>query len=97
MREESELIKDIESAKQAESILNHPVFIAAIKTLREVTMEKFEGLGFSQTLEMQECNQRLNLIEELESNLETVIRNGNAAYQTLEDIQTHQQAIDNER
>jgi len=97
MREQADLIKDVDSAKQAESILNHPVFIAAIKTLREVTIEKFEGLGFSQTLEMQECNQRLNLIEELESNFETVIQNGNAAYRTLEDIQTHQQAIDNER
>ena len=97
MNNETELAIKIDMAKQAESILNHPLFISTIKTLREVAIEKFEGLGFSQTLEMQECNQRLNLIEELESNFETVIQNGDAAYRTLEDIQTHQQAIDNER
>lgn len=97
MREKSELAVSIENAKQAESIINHPLFIAAIRTLREVAINKFENLGFGDTLQMQECNQRLGLIEELECNFSIIINSGNAAFKTLEDIQTHEQAIKNER
>lgn len=97
MRSETELASDINSAKQAETILNHPLFIASIETLRELTIEKFEGLGFNDTLEMQECNVRLNIIEEFESNLQTVIQNGGIAFNELEAIQTFQKEINNDR
>lgn len=97
MREKSELAVTIENAKQAESIINHPLFIASMKTLKHLTIDKFENLGFDDTLQMQECNMRLNIIEEFESHFSTIIQSGNAAYQALEDIQTHEQAIKNER
>ncbi len=97
MRNETELAATIDTAKQAESIVNHPLFIASIKTLRELTIDKFENLGFEDTKQMQECNQRLNLIEELEVNLSTIIQSGNAAFKALEDIQTFNQEIKNER
>jgi len=97
MRNETELAGDIDNAKQAEAILNHPMFIAATSLLKEVTIEKFENLGFADTLQMQECNIRLNLIEELEINLEVIITNGDLAFKTLEDIQTFNQEIKNER
>ncbi len=93
MRDKTELISDIETAKQAESIINHPLFIASTSALRELTIEKFSSLGFGDTLEMQECNIRLNLIEELELNLSTMISNGNIAFATLEEIQTFEQEI----
>jgi len=98
MNNESALVSKINSAQQAELIVKHPLFIAALSTLRELTVEKFENLGFSQTQEMQECNVRLNLIEEFENNLITIIENGNTAYRDLEEIQTfkQQQEIDNE-
>lgn len=97
MREKSELAGDIANAKQAEAIVNHPLFIASIKTLRDLTIDKFENLGFQDTLQMQECNQRLNLIEEFEINLSAIINSGNAAFQALEEIQTHEQEMKNER
>lgn len=97
MRNESDLAGDIANAKQAEAIVNHPLFIASIKSLREMTVDKFESLGFDNILQMQECNVRLNLIEELEINLSTVILNGDAALKTLEDIQTFNQELENER
>lgn len=97
MREESELVGDIERAKQAQAILNHPIHIAAIELLRQLTIDKFENLGFSDTLGMQECNLRLNLIEELEINLATVIQSGNSAFKALEDIQAFNQEMKNER
>jgi hypothetical protein len=93
MINESDLAQEIETGKQAEAIVNHPLFIASLKSLRALTVDKFESLGFDQTLEMQECNVRLNLIEEFESNLLTMINNGSIAFNTLEEIQTHQKAI----
>lgn len=96
-RTETDYANDIEQAKQAESIVNHPLFIAAVGVLKEVTVEKFESLGFADVQQMQECNIRLNLIQEFEQNLSTVIQNGNAAFNALEDIQTFQQEIKNER
>ena len=97
MNNETELAKKIDSAKQAETIVNHPLFIASLGTLRELTVERFEGLGFEDTLGMQECNVRLNLIEEFENNLLTVIQSGNAAFSELESIQTFQQELNDER
>ncbi len=97
MSNETELAKSIDLAKQAESIVNHPLFIASLGTLRQLTIEKFEGLGFKDTEQMQECNVRLNLIEEFENNLLTVIQNGSVALSELESIQTFQQDIKNER
>ena len=97
MTDETELASKMDLGQQAESIVNHPLFIASLGTLKELTIEKFEGLEFSNTLEMQECNVRLNLIEEFESNLHTVIQNGNAAFTELESIQTFQKEINNER
>ena len=97
MSNETELANSIDIGRQAESIVNHPLLIAVIKSLREVAIEKFENLGFKDTEQMQECNQRLNLVEEFESNFYTLITNGNIAFKTLEDIQTFQQEIKNER
>lgn len=93
MRNESELAIDINNAKQAEAIVNHPLFIASIKTLRDLTVDKFESLGFKDTLQMQECNVRLNLLEEFEVNLITIISTGNAAFRTLEEIQSFNQEV----
>lgn len=97
MNNETELARTMDAGKQAESIINHPLLIAVIKSLREVAIEKFENLGFKDTEQMQECNQRLNLVEEFESNFYTLISNGNVAFKTLEEIQTFQQEIKNER
>lgn len=97
MRDKTELARDIESAGQAQSIVNQPLFIASIKTLRVLAVEKFESLGFDQTKEMQECNMRLGLIQEFENNLLTVIQNGNTAFSTLEDIQTFEKEMTSER
>ncbi len=97
MRNETELARTMDTGKQAESIVNHPLFIAAIGVLKEVTVDKFESLGFADVQQMQECNIRLNLIQEFEQNLSTVIQNGNAAFNALEDIQTFKQELNNER
>lgn len=97
MINKTELKNDIDSAKQAEAILSHPMFIASTKLLRQLTVEKFEGLGFTDISQMQECNVRLNLIEELESNLAVIIRSGEASFRALEEIQTFEQEIKNER
>ena len=97
MREKSELAVTIENAKQAESIINHPLFIASMKTLKHLTIDKFENLGFDDTLQMQECNMRLNIIEEFESHFSTIIYSGSAAFKSLEDIQSFNQDIKNER
>ena len=97
MNNETELAKSIDNAKQAETIVNHPLFIASLATLRAVAVETFESLGFNDIQKMQECNLRLNLIEEFENNLLTVIQNGNVAFTELEAIQTFQQELNNER
>lgn len=97
MRNETELSIDIDTAKQAASIVKHPLFIASICTLRDLTIEKFESLGFDKTIEMQECNLRLNLIAEFENNLVTMIQHGHAAFKALEDIQTFNKEMNNER
>ncbi|MGB0943130.1 MAG: hypothetical protein ACPGUE_12040 [Marinomonas sp.] len=97
MRSKEELVDTINSAEQAKAMVEHPLFIASMDTLRELTIDKFEGLEFGQVERMQECNVRLNLIEEFKANLTSIIMNGDAAYQALEDIQTHQQAIENGR
>jgi hypothetical protein len=96
MTNETELAKSIDAARQAETIVNHPLFIASLATLREVTVERFENLGFSEVQQMQECNLRLNLIEEFEINLITIIQNGEIAFRTLEEIQTFKQEIKDE-
>ena len=97
MRTESELSNSIAEGKQAEAILNHPLFIAATGLLKRLTVDKFENLNFKDTLQMQECNIRLNLIEELEINLSTIIQSGNSAFTSLEQIQTFNQEMNNER
>ena len=93
MRAQAELMTAIEHAKQAASIVNHPIFIASIKMLRGLTIERFEHLGFEDTLKMQECNVRLNLIEEFEINLSTIIQSGDSAFKSLEEIQTFNQEM----
>ena len=97
MRTESELSESITHGTQAEMILSHPLFVAATGLLRNLTIEKFENLSFKDVEQMQECNIRLNLIEELEINLTTIINSGNTAFKTLEDIQTFNQEMNNER
>ena len=97
MRNESELTSSITQGQQAEAILHHPIFIAATGLLKELTVSKFENLNFKDTLQMQECNIRLNLIEELETNLSIIIQSGQAAFTSLEQIQTFNQEMDNER
>lgn len=97
MRTQSELAATIDNAKQAESIIGHPLFIASMETLRQLTVDKFENLGFDDTLQMQECNIRLNIIEEFESHFSTIIYSGNAAFKALEDIQSFNQDMKNER
>lgn len=98
MTEEKErLINTIGNAEQAEQLLASPLLQASLNMLRDLTVEKFENLGFSQTLEMQECNLRLGLIEEFTSHLTGLIQNKDYAYSKLEEIQTHQQELDNER
>lgn len=97
MRDKRDLAKSVDDGRQAEAILSHPLLIASLQTLREVTVNKFEGLGVNEIIEMQACNQRLNLINELEVNLTIVMQSGEIAFQTLEEIQTHEQAIKNER
>ena len=86
MRKESELSAGIDTAKQADSIVNHPLFIAAIETLHDVTIETFKNLSTNSVEEMQKCNIRLELIDEFKDNFYTLITNGNAAFQTLEDL-----------
>ena len=97
MRNKTELTASIDHAKQAESILGHPLFIASMATLKQLTIDKFENLGFDDTKQMQECNMRLGLIEEFESHFSIIIQSGNAALQALEDIQTFEQDRKNER
>lgn len=90
-RTESELSKTIYDARQADAIVNHPLFIAAITTLKKLTIDTFENLGFDDTKEMQECNVRLNLIEEFEIHLKTIINDGVPAFKALEEIQSFNQ------
>jgi hypothetical protein len=89
LRKEHELKADIERAQQADSIINHPLFIAALKELRDSTNEIFKSLSFENTVEMQECNVKLNLIDEFEGNLVGLIRNGNAAFESLNTLKQH--------
>ena len=93
MREKTELVRDIEHAKQEEAIVNHPLFIASLKSLEDLTIEKFKSLEFNEEHKMLECNIRLKLIEEFEQNLLTIISNGNAAFNSLEDIQEFEKAV----
>ena len=93
MRDKTELAASIDHARQAESIVNHPLFIASMGMLKQLTIDKFEHLGFDDTKQMQECNMRLGLIEEFESHFLTIIQSGNAAFDTLEAIQTHEQEM----
>ncbi len=97
MSNETELAATIDNAKQAEAIVNHPLFIASMETLKNLTIDKFESLGFDDTVQMQECNMRLGIIEEFESHLSTIIQSGSAAFRVLEDIQTFKQEMKNER
>ncbi len=86
MRKEPELIADVETAKQADSIVNHPLFIASLKSLHDATIETFKSLSANSVEEMQKCNIRLELIDEFKDNFYSIITAGNAAFQTLEDI-----------
>ena len=86
MRKESELMTDIDIAKQADSIVNHPLFIASLQSLHDATIETFKSLNSNLTEEMQRCNIRLELIDEFKDNFYTLIINGNAAFQSLEDL-----------
>lgn len=96
-RSETDLAITIDNAKQAESIVNHPLFIAAVSVLKDLTVERFESLDFTDVQAMQECNIRLNLIQEFEQHLSIIIQNGDVAFRTLEQIQTFQQEINNGR
>ena len=93
MREKNKLVADIENAKQAELIVSHPLYIASLKLLRQLTIESFEKLESNEDLKMLECNIRLKLINEFEDNLLTVISSGNAAFESLEQIQQFEKEI----
>ena len=86
MRTETELTTDIGRAKEANSIVNHPLFIAAIEDLHNVTIETFKNLSTNAVEEMQKCNIRLELIDEFRDNFYALIATGNAAFKSLEDI-----------
>ena len=93
MRKEHELKTDIDAAKEANAIVNHPLFIASIKTLHDATIETFKSLSNNAVEEMQRCNIRLELIDEFKDNFYLLITNGNAAFKTLEDIADHEKAM----
>ncbi len=93
MRKEHELTADIETAKQANSIVNHPLFIASLKSLHNATIETFKNLSTNSVEEMQKCNIRLELIDEFKDNFYALITNGNAAFETLEELAEHKKVI----
>jgi hypothetical protein len=83
---EARNIKTLDTARQAEAILNHPLHIAAMGILKELTQDKFKGLKNSDVLAMQECNLRLKLIDELEESYSILVSNGKTAFAQLEEI-----------
>lgn len=84
MRKEHELKTDIDAAKEANAIVNHPLFIASMKTLHDDTIEKFKNLSNDSVEEMQECNMKLSVIDEFRDNLLFILTKGNSAGEALE-------------
>lgn len=84
--EEARHIKTIDVSNQAAAILNHPLHIAAMGVLKELTQEKFKALKNSDVVAMQECNIRLKLIDELEESYEILVSNGESSFSSLEEI-----------
>lgn len=94
MREESELKGSVDSANQARAIINHPLYIASINTMKELTEKMFRTLDIDDTKKMQECSLRYRLIDEFENNFNTVLSNGDAAFTALEEIAEFKKATE---
>ena len=86
MRKESELSATIDTARQAEAIINHPLHIAAIESMKQDVQEKFKALANSELIAMQECNLKLKIIDEFEETYLSLISNGNSALESLETL-----------
>ena len=97
MREETEMVNDITRAKLAESFINNPLFIEGMAVLKATTLDKFESLEFDDVAVMQDCNRMLKVIDNFEQMFIAVVERGKSALQALEDIQTHQEALNNDR
>jgi hypothetical protein len=54
-------------------------------------------LRYSDIDGLQECNVRMRICEDVTNNLIALINKGNSTSKQLEDEQTHQKEIDNER
>ena len=93
MREEIELNADIERARQAKALINHPLFIAALNELEEAENEKFKSLKFDDVIQMQECNVTLKVIDDFKLNLVRLISNGKAATEAIEIINRHNEEM----
>jgi hypothetical protein len=92
LRKEHELKADIEAAQQADSIINHPLFIASLKTLHDSTIEEFKNLQNDSVEKMRECNMKLSVIDEFRDNLLYVLTKGNSAGETLEHLKEFDKA-----
>lgn len=92
MRNETELVIDINRAKAAHNFINNPLFIEGIAILKASTLDKFESLDFTATAEMVDCNRMLKVIDSFESIYTNIILTGNAAEMTL----IEKQAFDKE-
>ena len=93
MREASELIVDVDKARQAESLLNNQLLIDSLAFLKAETLYDFEGLTFVQTSEMQDCNRMLKVIDKFENRLIDIINDGNSALRELTDLKTHEESM----
>jgi len=93
MRDASQLIQDIDKAKQAELLLNNQLLIDSLAYLKAETLDDFEGLTFRQTNEMVDCNRMLKIIDKFESRLIDIINDGNSALRELTSIKTHEESL----
>lgn len=91
MSDQKELISTIDTARKAKSILEDPLHIASLESLRQLTIEKFENLAFTDLDGMREAHVRLNIITEHQANYETMVSYGETAFDNLEAIQTFEQ------
>lgn len=96
MRNETELLSEIEGGKLAESFINHPLFTQGIATLKAETLSSFESLNFRQTKEMQECNRMLATINNFEDQFIAMVQQGESALNELVIRKEHEKAMNNE-
>lgn len=93
MRDKTDLIADVDKARQAESLLNNQLLIESLAFLKATTLDEFEGLTFRQTSEMQDCNRMLKVIDMFETQLSDIINDGNSALRELTDLKAHEESI----